>query len=419
MAPYEVLVQATISDLYFVHERGTRIAVWNLFLLTGICGAGFVSGYIIEFLGYEWVRRSCPSFVSASFFNTNGTQTFGICAILFGIFGIGIVLFVPETTYLRPKLANSALASPSDAIYEKSLPDTKHEEKATHAEYREDLGGLTGNGSSGNAATEAQHSYLRSLRIYTGTYTDCATWKVFARPFIMFFYPAVLFSFLLYGTTLTWIVVFSVVNGVLFTAPPYNFTVGEAGLTSLSPFILCIIGEAISGPLNDWICLKLADRNKGVYEPEYRLALMIVVVPLGVAGFYGFGATVHYQTHWSGPVLTYGLANMCLAFASTCVFGYVLDSYPRLAEEAFVAINTRNLLTFGLVSYMNVLTLATKLILDRHTLSIRGLQKTGHWQCSTSWAPAFLLSAFLQFRCGFMAKESARGLRGNSGFKTS
>lgn len=39
---------------------------------------------------------------------------------------------------------------------------------------------------------------------------------------------------------------------------------------------------------------------------------------------------------------------MSLAFASTCVFGYVIDSYPRLNEEAFVAINARNLLTFGL-----------------------------------------------------------------------
>jgi hypothetical protein len=254
---------------------------------------------------------------------------------------------VPETTYLRPK--NFTLAT-ATARYDGAAPDAKHDEKATHAEHREYLGALTGNGTEGNTATEAPHAYLRSLRIYTGRYTNSPTWKVFTRPFIMFFYPAVLFSFLLYGTTLTWIVVFSVVNGVLFTAPPYNFTVGEAGLTSLSPFVLCIIGEAISGPLNDWICLKLADRNKGIYEPEYRLALMVVVVPLGVAGFFGFGATVHYQTHWAGPVLTYGLANMCLAFASTCVFGYVLDSYPRLAEEAFVAINTRNLLTFGLVS---------------------------------------------------------------------
>ena len=30
--------------------------------------------------------------------------------------------------------------------------------------------------------------------------------------------------------------------------------------------------------------------------------LMIVVVILGVTGFYGFGATFHYQTNWFGPV---------------------------------------------------------------------------------------------------------------------
>lgn len=143
----------------------------------------------------------------------------------------------------------------------------------------------------------------------------------------MFFYPCVLWGFLIYGTTLTWIVVFSVVNGIIFTAPPYNFTVGQTGLTSLSPFILCIIGEAIAGPLNDYLCVKLAHRNHGVYEPEFRLVLMFVVVILGVVGFYGFGATIHYQTHWFGPVATYGLANMSLAFASTCVFGYVLVSF--------------------------------------------------------------------------------------------
>jgi hypothetical protein len=147
---------------------------------------------------------------------------------------------------------------------------------------------LTGNGSNPDAATESKMSYMKSLRLYTGRYTDAPVWKIFARPFVMFFYPCVIWAFLIYGTTLTWIVyvwslnsgelllttsfsVFSVVNGVLFTSPPYNFSVGEAGLTSLSPFILCIIGEAISGPLNDYICVKLARRNHGVYEPEFRL----------------------------------------------------------------------------------------------------------------------------------------------------
>ncbi|GAB1733641.1 hypothetical protein NU195Hw_g1100t1 [Hortaea werneckii] len=333
MAPYEVLVQATISDLYFVHQRATRIAVWNLFLLCGICGAGFVSGYIIENLGYEW--------------------TFGICAILFGIFGIGVLFFVPETTYIRQTVTSMPLAKTGIQDQERGAENEKFDEKGVHVEFHQVPKQISGNGSSSEAAIEPKMSYLTSLKLFTGRYSDAKIWKIFTRPLVMFFYPCVLWGFLIYGTTLTWIVVFSVVNGVLFTEPPYNFTVGQAGLVSVSPFILCIIGEAISGPLNDWICLKLAHRNHGVYEPEFRLVLMVVVVILGTVGFYGFGATVHYQTHWTGPVLTFGFANMCLAFGSTCVFGYVLDCYPKLAEEAFVAINARNFLTFGLTYFVN------------------------------------------------------------------
>jgi MFS family permease len=48
MAPYEVLVQCTIGDLYFVHQRATRIAAWNMFLLSGISGGSLISGYIIQ-----------------------------------------------------------------------------------------------------------------------------------------------------------------------------------------------------------------------------------------------------------------------------------------------------------------------------------------------------------------------------------
>ncbi|KAK5164567.1 uncharacterized protein LTR77_009773 [Saxophila tyrrhenica] len=350
MAPYEVLVQATIADLYFVHERATRIAIWNLFLLCGIAGAGFISGYIIEDLGWKW--------------------TFWVCSILFGIFGFGILFFVPETNYVRSGVTSNVLAKTGIQDQERGAENEKIDEKAgMHVEHKELPRKVTGNGSNPEAASEPKMSYVKSLSLFTGRYTNGSAWKIFARPFVMFFYPSVFWGFLIYGTTLTWIVVFSVVNGVLFTQPPYNFTVGEAGLTSLSPFILCIIGEAVSGPLNDWICVNLAKRNHGVYEPEFRLVLMVVVVILGVVGFYGFGATVDAQTHWFGPVATYGLANMSLAFASTCVFGYILDSYPRLAEEAFVAINTRNLLTFGLV-----------------------IRQSPHWLCS---ADLFLKTYFV------------------------
>lgn len=155
------------------------------------------------------------------------------------------------------------------------------------------------------------------------------------------------------GTTITWIVVFSVVNGVIFVAPPYGFSISETGLISLSPFIMTIFGEMVSGPLNDWICVYLTRKNKGIYEPEFRLPLMVVTVVTGTVGFFGFGATIHYQTHWSGPVLTFGLANLSLVFAAICVYGYIGDAYRKLNEEALVAINARNLLTFGLTYFVN------------------------------------------------------------------
>jgi len=35
-APLETLVSATISELFFVHERGQRLSVWSLFVMAGV-----------------------------------------------------------------------------------------------------------------------------------------------------------------------------------------------------------------------------------------------------------------------------------------------------------------------------------------------------------------------------------------------
>jgi MFS family permease len=196
MAPYEVLVQCTIGDLYFVHERATRIAVWNLFLLTGIAGGGLVSGYIIEYDGYEW--------------------TFGVCAIFFGVLLIGVLFFVPETSFRR----DSVVVIPTrdtTSIDEEKKGEEHVTMKLGHAH---DLSMAPGNGdqhlsySTTQGSSEPKHTYLQSLRIFTGRYSYAPMYKIFTRPVVLFFYPAVLWGFLIYGTTLTWIVVFSVVNGM-------------------------------------------------------------------------------------------------------------------------------------------------------------------------------------------------------------
>lgn len=79
-------------------------------------------------------------------------------------------------------------------------------------------------------------------------------------------------------------------------------------------------------------------------DPEVDLPLMIVVSVLGAIGFFGFGLTIHYQTHWSKPVLCFGTAYLSLGFSSICIFAYILDSYLKDNAKAIVAINSRNLL---------------------------------------------------------------------------
>lgn len=178
MAPYEVLVQCTIGDLYFVHERATRIAVWNLFLLTGISGGALVAGYIIERDGYQW--------------------TFGVCAIFFGVLMIGIVFFVPETVYRRDSLVVVARpgAKESDPVH----MVLAHEHDAhRHAEKKDDDPGQVEVAVAHLGADEKKHSYIRSLRVFTGRHTHASMWKVFTRPFVLLFYPAVFWAFLLYG----------------------------------------------------------------------------------------------------------------------------------------------------------------------------------------------------------------------------
>ncbi|KAI1475163.1 MFS general substrate transporter [Daldinia eschscholtzii] len=328
MAPYEILVQCTIADIYYVHQRATRIAVWNMFLLCGISGGALIAGYIIEDQGWQW--------------------TLIWCAIIFGMLLPFVILFVPETAYRRQSFEQQLAV--------KSI--TKQDTKPETSEKKDASSGPEDNvkveAVETGVITERKDSYLQSLKLWSGTiYTNTPLWKIFLRPVVIFFYPAVLWAFLLYGVTLTWIVVFSVVNAVIFTAPPYNFSVSETGLISLSPFILTFVGEVLSGPLTDWTCMYLAKKNRGIYEPEFRLPPIIISFLVGIAGFFGFGATVHYQTHWSGPVLCFGLANMSLALSNASVFGYVIDAHKELSEEAFVAINARNILTFGLTYFVN------------------------------------------------------------------
>ena len=110
--------------------------------------------------------------------------------------------------------------------------------------------------------------------------------------------------------TTAFLVVVSVVSSVVFGGPPYNFDAGIVGLMSIGPLIASFIGMVISGPAVDWMARYLAKRNNGVFEAEFRLPALLVMLVCEIIGFAVWGAVQSAGGPWIGPEILYSLINL-------------------------------------------------------------------------------------------------------------
>ncbi|KAF2475771.1 serine/threonine kinase 16 [Lindgomyces ingoldianus] len=324
MSPFEVLTTAIIGDIYYVHERGLRLALWGLCLSVGVGGGSCISGYIIQNLGWNW--------------------TYGICACFYGVFIILIFFFVPETVYKR------------DPAYNLDLGTTDHTEEFLDAqivvgEEPKDAVTKTENVVRHEplytGADEKPYTFWQELLPVRGVESDENLIGIIFRPFGMLLFPQVLYGFITYGLSTSWLVVMISVLAQLFTVPPYNFSVSAVGLISIAPLIASFLGF-MAGPLNDWTVKALARRNNGIYEPEFRLALNVLTLVLGIAGFFGFGACLENKTSWPGPVFLYGVIYFAMSFLNIGIYGYITECHRSKAPEAFASLNLRNIYSFGM-----------------------------------------------------------------------
>lgn len=312
-----------------------RLAAWGLCLSIGVGGGTIISGYIIEGLGWNW--------------------TYGICAIMFGVWIVVLFLFCPETAYQRDESLNTDLGTDQDRADKLAAHDNNNDNsdkaeadspKAEHVEA--EVAALERAAPAEPAWSEQKHSYWHELKIFHGRVSDESFFKVLVRPFLMLAFPQVLFSFFAYGLTTSWLVVVGSVLAQLFTAPPYNFSVSGVGLVSIASLIGAIVGAFISGPIADWVVKSMARRNGGIYEPEFRLVLIAVSFLLGGMSFFGFGWSLQVQDPWIAPVIFYGLQYFSVGFMTIAVYGYLTDCHRDKAPEAFAAINLRNIYSFGM-----------------------------------------------------------------------
>ncbi|KAG0650067.1 putative MFS-type transporter [Hyphodiscus hymeniophilus] len=198
--------------------------------------------------------------------------------------------------------------------------------------------------------TAPRLSFVQQLRPWNGRLHEDQWLRVAIRPFILFAYPAVLWSSIVYACSVGWLIVLSESVAVIYRTPDtYSFSALSTGLIYISPFIGGILGTAVAGKVSDIIVRAMAKRNGGLYEPEFRLVMAAPVAVTTVIGLMGFGWSAREHDAWIVPTLFFGIISFGCALGSTTAITFVVDSYRQYAGEALVTLNFSKNIFHGLV----------------------------------------------------------------------
>ncbi len=91
-----------------------------------------------------------------------------------------------------------------------------------------------------------------------------------------------------------------------------------------------------------------ARRNHGIFQPESRLALLILIAPIVTVGQLMIGFGCEYKLHWAIIYVGFGFMSVGLTGVSNIVMTYVMDSYFAIAAECLLLVNgSKNVIAFG------------------------------------------------------------------------
>ncbi|KAH7386803.1 major facilitator superfamily domain-containing protein [Phaeosphaeria sp. MPI-PUGE-AT-0046c] len=319
MAPFEALIPASVADIWHVHERGFRMAIFNLGVLGGINLAGPIAGSIIEQGSFRIAMHAMGG-------------SFVLMLLL-------VIFFMPESAYHRRDVIN---IDTSEKIVDAGVTE---KESAIQMEERSTVGG----------PTESRDPYMKELLPWNGYWDNVSFWRTLLRPFFMILSPIVMWATLLFTICISWLVLISITLSQIFSAPPYNFSVSAVGATNVSSFVASLLATLVAGFVVDGVAKLMSKRNNGIFEPEFRLPIMVTYLIFVTTGFFAWGQSLYNTDPWPIPVIVcMGMINFGVQLGTTSVVTYVSDCHREQSAEAFAIMNfIKNLFAFGLTFYAN------------------------------------------------------------------
>jgi MFS family permease len=310
----EVIVQMTIADMFFVHQRGTFNSIYIWLWQVTVSPGPFIAGYITVGQGWRWVWWWNAVFFDAFFvlacFCYEDTK---YCS------GPGLPT-LSQGTEERPKSsADPSMAGPTTVSTEEGSPQDIYVVRINHdipvKTYRQRLTTTT-TSSGGGIKSFLRHMYQPLVLLTT--------------------VPAIAYTAFAYGILIALQDVISTSFSLYMTRPPYSFAPNQIGLMNLSKLVGSTIGSLMVGPTSDAVIIWLARRNNGIYEPESRLWSLFPFLPFVPAGALLVGFGLQNSLPW--PAIAVGLALYKLGIApvNSITITYLTDSYKDVRSSCFL-----------------------------------------------------------------------------------
>ncbi|KAH8647074.1 MFS transporter-like protein [Tricladium varicosporioides] len=319
----------SINDVFFVHQRGTRVGLWNLAVIASVNITPIISGYVIVALGWEW--------------------SFWLLAISFGVLLVTVVFLFPETSFDRSQATTTSLSSPSGST-ETNLREST-EKKAMDLESTQ----VTESPQLGSSSTK-RPKWQHVLGVqYAAFDNPVRILPALGAPLILLAHPVVIWSCAMWSVVFTWVIIIGTTASQIYAAPPYNLSTTSVGnLVGIAPLIGSIPGTVLAGWTCDLLSKKLAARNKGVYEPEFRLLVLVPFVLSFAIGSFGLGLAIQNGSSVIVCAIFLAILNFAVGIGCTGIVTYQNDVCKHRAGQAFgLTMLIKSSFAFGLSFVMN------------------------------------------------------------------
>ncbi|CAF9942278.1 hypothetical protein IMSHALPRED_003449 [Imshaugia aleurites] len=289
-----ILGASTITDLFFLHERGRAFLIFSLSFLLGTVAGPTFGGFIVDHV--DW---------PIALWWTVGLQG---SALVF------VLLFLEETGFSRD--GGSAHPTGPESFIANRIATFFLGTKIVPAISRSNLF---------HSAAAPFAIGLSPVTILAGTFQ--------------------LFSF-------GWFVMINTLLTVFLEEPEkeggYGFTPQQNAEFTFSLWFGIILAQIYGHRLSDWLPLRLCRKSGGTWKPEYRLHTLwlpsLVLLPIGLGVF---GVALQYHTHYMVLALGAFLITFSAMLSVPVAVNHVIECFRQHALETSAIMGVYRL-TFGL-----------------------------------------------------------------------